>query len=102
MIAREIEGRTIFLMLSKPVSRNSIFFGKFFGFAAVVVAMVSIQTLLFLLLLYWKDFSYDLLLFPALLGILLKLFSLLGLVLFFSAFTSPIIAMFLTLSSYVI
>lgn len=29
MIAREIEGRTIFLMLSKPVARSSIFLGKF-------------------------------------------------------------------------
>ena len=29
MIALEIEGRTIFLMLSKPVSRSSILIGKF-------------------------------------------------------------------------
>ena len=46
MIAREIEGRTIFLMLSKPVSRSSIFLGKFIGFATVVVGMVAFQTAL--------------------------------------------------------
>ncbi len=102
MIAREIEWRTIFLMLSKPVSRPSIFIGKFLGFSLVVIAMVVFQSLLLVGLLVFKDFPIDALLFPAILGILIKLFSLLVLILFFSTFVSPIIAMFLTIASYVI
>lgn len=102
MIAREIEGRTIFLMLSKPVSRSSIFIGKFFGFALVVIAMVAFQSLLLIGLILFQGFSIDSLLLPSILWIIIKLFALLVLILFFSTFVSPIIAMFLTVASYII
>ncbi len=102
MIAREIEGRTIFLMLSKPVPRSSIFLGKFLWFALVVLSMVVFQSLILIGMLLTKGFALDPLLFPAILGITLKLFSLLGLILFFSSFVSPMIAMFLTIASYII
>ncbi len=102
MIAREIEGRTIFLMLSKPVRRSSIFLGKFLWFSVVVLSMVIFQTVILIGLLLVKWFPLDPLLFSAVIGIALKLFSLLALILFFSAFTSPMIAMFLTIASYII
>ena len=102
MIAREIEGRTIFLMLSKPVARSSIFLGKFVGFAVVVLGMVIFQSAILIGLLLLKGFVLDILIFWAILGILLKLISLLAVILFFSAFTSPMIAMFLTIASYFI
>lgn len=102
MIAREIEGRTIFLMLSKPISRSSIFLGKFLGFASVMVFMVVFQTALFYGLLSFQGFAIDTLFLPAILGIILKLLALLAVILFFSSFTSPMIAMFLTISVYMI
>jgi Cu-processing system permease protein len=102
MIAREIEGRTIFLMLSKPVSRSWIFIGKFIGFATVVLAMVLFQSILLIGLLEYKNFGIDPLMFAALIGIILKLLALLVLILFFSTFVSPLIAMFLTIASYII
>jgi hypothetical protein len=39
---------------------------------------------------------------PAIIGIFLKLLALLVLILFFSTFVSPMIAMFLTIASYII
>jgi Cu-processing system permease protein len=102
MIAREIDGRTIFLMLSKPVPRTSIFLGKFVGFSVVMLSMVLFQSLLLIGLLLLKGFEIDLLIFSAIIGIILKLFSILAVILFFSAFTSPMIAMFLTIASYII
>ncbi len=36
MLYREIEGRTIYLLLSKPIRRSSILIGKFFGFAMIL------------------------------------------------------------------
>ena len=102
MLAREIEGRTIFLMLSKPVPRSSIFIGKFAGFALVMVFMVIFQSALLLMLFYWKGFEVDPVFYPAVLGIILKLLALLVIILFFSTFVSPTIAMFLTLASYII
>ena len=102
MIAREIEGRTIYLMLSKPIGRWSIIIGKFLGFAFVMLLMVGFQTIILLIMLSLRSIPLDPLLAPAILGIILKLFSLLALILFFSAFVSPMIAMFLTIASYMI
>lgn len=102
MIAREIEGRTIYLMLSKPIGRSQIIFGKFLGFSIVMLFMVVFQTLVLIGMLMMRNIAIDPLLFSAILGIILKLFSLLALILFFSAFTSPMIAMFLTIASYII
>lgn len=66
MLSREIEGRTIYLMLSKPIGRSQIIFGKFLGFAAVITTMVVFQAFLLLGLLIFRDISLDPLLFPAL------------------------------------
>lgn len=102
MLAREIEGRTIYLMLSKPIGRGQIFIGKFLGFASVIIFMITFQSLILIGLLTLKHFGIDPLFFWAILGILLKLFSLLAVILFFTNFTSPLIAMFLTIAIYII
>lgn len=102
MIAREIEWRTIYLMLSKPIGRSQIILGKFLGFSVVMLLMVAFQTLVLIGMIMMRDIAIDPLMFAAILGIILKLFSLLALILFFSAFTSPMIAMFLTIASYII
>ncbi len=102
MIAREIEGRTIYLMLSKPIARSSIILGKFIGFSWVILVMVAFQTAVLIGMLQMRDIALDPLLFMAIIGIILKLFSLLALILFFSTFVSPMIAMFLTIASYMI
>ena len=102
MIAREVEGRTIYLMLSKPIARSSIILGKFIGFSVVMLAMVAFQTLILLGMLMLRNIAIDPLLGYAIIGIILKLFSLLALILFFSTFVSPMIAMFLTIASYMI
>lgn len=102
MIAREIEGRTIFLMLSKPISRSSILIGKFIGFSVVVFLMLAFQSAILIGILLFREFPLDSLLFPAIAGIFLKLLALLSVILFFSSFVSPLIAMFLTIATYMI
>lgn len=102
MIAREIDGKTIYLMLSKPVSRGAIVLGKFFGFASVVKITVIIETLILIWVLLIKGFTPDWIFLMAVVGIYLKLLSLLALILFFSTFVSPMIAMFMTIASYII
>lgn len=52
--------------------------------------------------LIFKGFTPDWMFFLAVLGIYLKLLSLLALILFFSTFVSPMIAMFMTIASYMI
>ena len=67
-----------------------------------MLLMVAFQTIVLLGMLMMRDIAIDPLLFSAILGIILKLFSLLALILFFSTFVSPMIAMFLTIATYII
>jgi ABC-type transport system involved in multi-copper enzyme maturation permease subunit len=102
MIAREIDGRTIYLMLSKPVRRGMIILGKFTGFSTVSTLVVVLEMLILLGVLMLKGFAPDALFFMAIVGIWLKLEALLALILFFSTWVSPMVAMFMTITSYII
>lgn len=89
-------------MLSKPIARSSIILGKFIGFSFVMLLMVMFQTIVLLGMLMIRDIALDPLMFYAILGVVLKLFSLLALILFFSTFVSPMVAMFMTIATYMI
>ncbi len=102
MITREIEGRTIYLPLSKPIRRSSILIGKFMGFSFVLLLLVVLETLCILGLLWFFGFAITGFLVFAILGIFIKLLAILSLILFFSTFISPVLALFMTLASYVI
>lgn len=102
MIYREIEGRTIYLMLSKPISRGSILLGKFFGFAMALAIILGLLSTLLSILLVMKDAQLDIIYFLAILGIYIKFLSLLAIILFFSTFVSPMVAMFVTGGIYFI
>jgi ABC-type transport system involved in multi-copper enzyme maturation permease subunit len=102
MIAREIDGRTIYLMLSKPVRRGMIILGKFTGFSVVITLVLALEMLILLGVLLLKGFAPDALFFMAIVGIWLKLEALLALILFFSTWVSPMVAMFMTITSYII
>ncbi len=102
LIAREIEGRTIYLMLSKPIWRWAIIVWKFLGFAVVLALVVIIEMLVLVWILLIQGIGMDSVFFLAIVGIFLKLLSLLALTLFFSTFVSPGLAMFMTIATAII
>ena len=102
LLFKEIEWKTIFLILSKPIQRYEFILGKFFGFAGVITLITLLQSILFLLVLFIKNIPIDSLVLFSLFFILLKLFILIGLVLFFSTFISPILTIFITIMVYLI
>lgn len=102
LIAREIEGRTIYLILSKPIRRWMIIFGKFTGFAFVLLLVVLIELAILIAILYSQWIIIDMIFALAVIGIFLKLLSLLALSLFFSTIVSPWLAMFMTIASTII
>jgi Cu-processing system permease protein len=46
IVFREIEGKTIYLILSKPIPRRSFIVGKFLGFGAILLLIVAIQSVI--------------------------------------------------------
>ncbi len=102
LIAREIEGRTIYLMLSKPIRRGMIILGKFVGFSVVLLLVFLIELAILIAILFSQWVILDSIFFLAILGIFLKLLSLLALSLFFSTIVSPGLAMLVTIMSTII
>lgn len=102
LLFREIEGRTIYLILCKPVPRAHFILGKFLGFAAILLLILAVESLLFLGVLLFSKTALSGLLFVALGFIYLKLLILIAIILFLSTFISPLLSILVTLGIAII
>ncbi|MDD2565987.1 MAG: ABC transporter permease [Candidatus Gracilibacteria bacterium] len=102
LIFNEINGKTIYLILSKPISRFEFILGKFLGFALILAFIVFFQTVIFLAIVFYTKTSFDLLIIFSIIFIYLKLLILFAIILFFSTFVSSILAIVLTIIVYII
>jgi len=102
LVYKEIDRKTIFNILSKPVSRASFILGKFFGLSlTLLVALASMAVIFFLFL--WLDageFDGKILVFFLLLYLELLIVNAISVL--FSSFSTPILASIFTISLYLI
>ncbi|TYQ31044.1 MULTISPECIES: ABC transporter permease [unclassified Pseudanabaena] len=103
LINKEIDKRTIFILIAKPMHRAEFVLGKHLGLTAVVGALVSIMTVIFVILMAIKQIPIPI---PAILTANFFIFweiMLLGAIaIFFGSFTGSLIASLLTLGAYLI
>lgn len=90
MLYRETERKTIYLTLSKPVSRETFFIGKYVGLCLVVAATAVLMGLIFIILLYLKAGFVPTAVYWALSFIILEAWLVVALGMLFGSFTSPI------------
>lgn len=102
LLFKEVEGKTIFLILSKPIKRQDFILGKFFGFSATIALIIAFQAILFLGVLFLKGIDVSYLILWALFFTFLKLEILLAIVFFFSTFMSNIMTIMVSLMCYLI
>lgn len=102
LLFKEVEWKTIFLILSKPIKRHEFIFWKFLWFSATIWLIVLLQSILFLIVLYFKSIEIDHLIIMSLVFTFFKLEILLSLVFFFSSFMSNIITILVTIMIYFI
>lgn len=102
LIFNEIDGKTIYLILSKPINRYEFILGKFLGFAMILAAILFFQSVIFLILVQYSKIAIDSLLLFSIVFIYLKLLVLFAVILFFSTFISSILSIVLTLIVYII
>ena len=101
IVFKELEGRTIYVLLSKPVRRMDFILGKFLGFATVLKILLGVQFLLLLIVLFATKSQISWLLVGAVLGEYISLLIVFSLTLFFSAFMSPLLSILVTVGVYV-
>ena len=99
--AREIERKTVVIVLSKPVARWELLAGRFLGMSATLAVMVACMSLLHAGVLLAVD-GYRATMWPAVVLTWLEAILVVAIALFFSSFATPLPSMFLTLAFIVI
>jgi ABC-type transport system involved in multi-copper enzyme maturation permease subunit len=103
LINKEIDKRTIFILIAKPMHRTEFVLGKHLGLTAVVGALVSIMTVIFIALMAIKNIPIPI---PAILVANFFIFwqiMLLGAIaILFGSFSGSLIASLMTLAAYLI
>lgn len=102
LLFKEVEWKTIFLILSKPIKRYEFVLGKFFWFSFTIFLIILLQSILFLAVLVLKGIAITDLIAFSLLFTFFKLEILLALVLFFSSFMSNMLTILVALWVYVL
>ena len=105
LVPNEIERRTIYTILSKPVQRYQFLLGKFLGGLLTVLSNIALMGIVFIGLVAWKERGFDADTVSVAKGVLMIFFqlTLVGAVaLFFSVFVSPFVNFFLTFAVYLI
>jgi ABC-type transport system involved in multi-copper enzyme maturation permease subunit len=101
LINKEIEKRTVLILIPKPISRAELIIGKHLGLLGVLAVLVIAMTAIYLALLSLSDINYPLasLLISALYQFL-ELGLIVAVALMFGVFTSSILATLLTVGIY--
>lgn len=105
LVSKEIERRTIYNILSKPVRRAEFIIGKYFGLLLTLVINTATMTAGFYLALFYQKRSLgfaDLNALGAIYFILLELALVVGIALLFSCISTPILSAVFTFCLFVI
>lgn len=102
LLFKEIEWKTIFLILSKPINRWEFILWKFLWFSLSIFLVIFLQSILFLLVMFFKDVDITHLVLFSLLFTFFKLEILLALVFFFSTFISNMLTILISVMIYFI
>jgi ABC-type transport system involved in multi-copper enzyme maturation permease subunit len=114
LVSKEVERRSIYALLSKPISRPQFIVGKYAGLVLTLAVNLGVMTLaLYFVLSYmtflatpdsraaWETPGTDPALLKAFLLIFVELMLITAIALFFSTFSSPILSAALTFGVYI-
>jgi ABC-type transport system involved in multi-copper enzyme maturation permease subunit len=101
LINKEIEKRTVLILIPKPISRAEFIIGKHLGLSAVLVVLVTLMTAIYLTLMSWSQITYPLgSLLVCLVFLLLELALITAVTIALGVFTSSILATLLSFGVY--
>ena len=101
LVSREIERRTVYVILAKPIERSEFVLGKYAGLVLTLLVNTLVMSACFYGVLIVQGIA-DAAILPALLLLFLQLMVVTALAILFSCLTNPIVSCILTLAIYVI
>jgi len=101
LVNKEIEKKTVFVLLAKPVNLSEFIVGKHLGLSAVVAVLVAAMTLIYFAVLTINQISYPFVSINIAIAYqLLELSLITAVAILFGVFTSPILATVLSFAVY--
>jgi len=102
LVYKEIDKKTIFTLMAKPLYRHEFILGKFFGLVLTLFIMLGAMSLIFLLLIFLHTFRVEPRILLAIAFIFVELVLVTAVAILFSSFSTPILSALFALSFYLI
>jgi ABC-type transport system involved in multi-copper enzyme maturation permease subunit len=102
LVSREVDNRTVFNILAKPVQRWQFLLGKYLGLVAIVAANLLLITVVLSAMVLVYTGQWDPMLFFAAAMTLLEMLVLAAFAIFFAVLTKPILGSLMTLVVFLI
>ena len=102
LISREIDSKTVYYILAKPVRRWQFLLGKYFGLVAIVLVNLFLMTVVLVLFVWLYGGGFDPRLFVATTMIGVEMVVLVAFATLFSVLTKPILGSVFTLAVFVV
>jgi ABC-type transport system involved in multi-copper enzyme maturation permease subunit len=102
LVYHEIDKKTIYNILSKPIRKSEFLFGKYMGLMMTLAINVLLMTLGLFITLYYIDGIFAWSILPAVFLIFFELMIVTSVAILFSTFSTPTLSAIFTLSIYVI
>jgi ABC-type transport system involved in multi-copper enzyme maturation permease subunit len=102
LVYKEIDKRTIYTLLSKPIQRYQFLLGKYLGLLLTLFVMLALMAVIFLVLILLHRYPVEGSFFIAILFIFLELCLITAVAMLFSCFSTPILSTLFSLSFYLI
>lgn len=102
LVYKEIDKKTIYTLLSKPIHRHQFLLGKYFGLVLTLFVMMFLMTMIFFVIYFLHALKIEWSMLIALFYIFLELCLITAVALFFSCFSTPILSSIFSLAFYLI
>lgn len=102
LVSKEIERRTIYTILAKPISRSQFILGKYAGLAITLAVNLVIMFAVFVFTLWMTQVTITMVLVQAAALMMVEFLVVTATALFFSTFSTPTLSAALTLGLYLI
>ncbi|OQX55233.1 MAG: hypothetical protein B5M54_03060 [Candidatus Aminicenantes bacterium 4484_214] len=102
LVYKEIDKKTIFTLMAKPIHRYQFLLGKYLGLLLTLLVIIILMSLIFLFLIFGHTLTIEWNLLVAILFIFLELGVLTAVAILFSCFTTPILSSLYSLAFYLI
>lgn len=101
LVSKEIEKRTILMLIAKPVSRNEFIIGKYLGLSTVLALLITAMTIIYTIFLEVNNISYSAVSIAInAIFLILQLSLISAIAITFGVFTGSILATALTFAVY--